>query len=93
MAEITIQGESIEVETSGYMSPEYEIVVNFKTPETEEGMIKSLTIPTTESSRSDMTFDVVQEYITEKFEDRDLEVTEISSVRVREVEVIKSGFN
>lgn len=93
MAEITIQGESIEVTTSGYSMPDYEIVVNFYHTETEEGMVSSLTIPTSESSRSDMTFETVQNYIDEAFEDTDLEVTEISSVRVREIENIKTGWN
>lgn len=93
MAKLTVQNESVEVTTSGYSMPDYEIVVNFYTPETEEGMVSSLTIPTTESSRSDMTFETVQRYIDETFEDSDLEVTEVASIRVNEVETIKSGWN
>lgn len=95
MATLELKGESIECETTGFRQPTFEIEVSFNTPETDEGYLKGATIKTSADSRSDCTFGYVQEQINEHFAEHypDMEVTDISSIRVIEKTIFKAGYD
>lgn len=90
MANLEIQGINVKCETSKYT--EYRIEMHFKTPETKEGMLKSFDFYVSDvSSRNDLTYDRIEELINEKIEDMNLEITEISSINVKEVHKFKKS--
>jgi hypothetical protein len=96
MATLEIKDKSIECQTTGYTSPKYKAYVGFETPETlEKEHRKQLTVELEANSRSDCTFEKVEreinEYINEHFSEVTIE--KITSVQVKEVESIKSGFD
>lgn len=97
MAELEIHGESLEVDTVSFSSPSYYVEICFKTNDTDEGMLKSYTSMMTDvSSRRECTFDKVQQElndISEKLKERGIEITELSSIKVREEENIKTGWS
>jgi hypothetical protein len=90
MANLEIQGIDVKFETSKYT--EYRIEIHLKTPETDEGMIDTADFYLAEpNSRSDLTFDRIEEIVNEKLEDMDIEVLEISNIEVKEVTKFKKS--
>ena len=92
MATLEIQGIEVDCETTKHIT-EYRIEMHFKTPETSDEMVNSIDFYVSHeaSSRSDLTFSKVEELINEKVEDMDLEITEISSISVKEVNKFKKS--
>lgn len=92
MATLELQGKSIEMETISYSYPHYYAKVNFNTPESEnEKYCRSVEVKLSGDSRSDMTFEQVQEEINQYFEENhpDIEISEFLSISVVEKEKIK----
>lgn len=92
MANLEIQGKSIEMETISYSYPDYYAQVNFNTPESEnEKFCKSVEVKLSGNSRSDMTFSNVEKEVNEYFEENhpEIEISEFLSISVVEKEKIK----
>jgi hypothetical protein len=92
MANLTIQGENIEMKTDGHNIKRYYAEVSFNTSETvESDYCKTANISMGSGSRSDFTFDRVETEINQYFEDNhpDLEIVEFLGIEVYEKETIK----
>jgi hypothetical protein len=90
MATLDIQGIKVDCETTSYITA-YKIEIHFTNSETDEDMLKSLEFRTDADSRSDLTFDQIEEIINEKVEEMDLEIDEISNIRVKEINTFKKS--
>jgi ribosomal protein S12 methylthiotransferase accessory factor YcaO len=93
MATLDIQGIKVNCETTSYLT-DYKISMHFIRPETNDDMLESMEFTVRSESaqkRSDLTFSKVEELLNEKIEDIDLEITEISSIRVKEVKTFKKS--
>lgn len=92
MATLDIQGIKVNCETSKHLT-EYRIEMHFKTPETDEDMINSIDFYVSHvvDSRSDLTFDQVEELVNYEIEDMGLEIIEISNLKVKEVNTFKKS--
>jgi hypothetical protein len=92
MAQLTIQGKSIEMETYSYSHADYYAVVTFNTSESEASdFCKSIEIPLSGDSRRDITFSHVEEEINEYFNEHhpDIEIVNFKSINIEEREKIK----